>query len=60
MNSQQLQILALIHASHARVLGMEAANQQRIVCGESIMYSEDHFREEAQQLEILSVQALNS
>jgi hypothetical protein len=60
MNNQQLQILALIMASNARVLGMQAANQQRAAVGDSPMWSEDHFQEEAQHLEHLSVQALNS
>ena len=60
MNNQQLQILALIMASNARVIGMQAANQQRVVQGDSVMYSEDHFLSEAQHLEELSVQAINS
>lgn len=60
MTNEQLRILALIFASNARVLGMQAENQSRVVNGEAIAYSEGHFQEEAQQLEILSVQALNS
>lgn len=60
MDNKQLQILALIMASNARVIGMQAANQQRAVQGDSVMYSEDHFLSEAQHLEELSVQSINS
>jgi len=60
MNNQQLQILALITASNARVLGMQAENQLRASCGESPAYGDGHFQEEAQHLEHLSVQAINS
>ena len=60
MDNKQLQILALIMAANARVVGMQAANQQRALNGDSLMYSEDHFLEESQHLEHLSVQALNS
>lgn len=60
MNNQQLQILALIFASNARVVGMQAENQQRQAQDESPAYSEGHFQEEAQHLETLSVQAINS
>lgn len=60
MTNEQLRILALIFAANARVLGMEAANQGRIVNGESIMYSEDHFQAEAMTLTELSIQAANS
>lgn len=60
MNNQQLQILALIMASNARVLGMQAANQQRASVDESPAYVEGHFQEEAQYLEHLLVQAINS
>lgn len=59
MNSQQLAMMASIQAAVARVKGMEAANQQRVVCGENIAYSEDHFQEEAQHLEQLSILAAN-
>ena len=57
MNSLQLENLAQIQASVARVKGMEAANQQRIVDGQSIAYTEDHFRNEAEHLEYLGAQA---
>lgn len=60
MTSEQIQILALIYAANARVVGMQAANQQRAVHGDSVMYSEDHFLAEAQHLETLSIQAINS
>lgn len=60
MNNQQLQLLALILASNARVVGMQAANQQRAAQGESVAYTEDHFSGEACHLEELSIQAINS
>lgn len=60
MDNKQLQILALIMAANARVIGMQAANDQRKAQGDSMMYSEDHFLAEADHLEHLSVQALNS
>lgn len=60
MNNKQLQILALIYASNARVIGMQAANQQRAAQGDSVAYTEDHFQGEAQHLETLSVEAINS
>lgn len=60
MSNQQLQILALVMAANARVVGMQAANQQRQAVGDSPMYSEDHFAAEAQHLETLSIQAINS
>jgi hypothetical protein len=60
MDNKQLQILALIMAANARVIGMQAGNDQRKVQGDSMMYSEDHFLAEAVHLETLSVQAINS
>jgi hypothetical protein len=59
MNNQQLANLAYIQAAVARVKGMEAANQQRIVCGESVAYTEGHFQREAAHLEYLALQVLN-
>lgn len=60
MSNEQIKILALIFAAQARVIGMQAQNQQRAACGEAPAYSEGHFQEEAQHLEHLSVQAINS
>lgn len=60
MTNEQIQLLALIYASNARVVGMQAANQQRAAQGDSPEYAEGHFQEEAQHLETLSVQAINS
>lgn len=60
MTNEQIQLLALIYASNARVVWMQAANQQRAAQGDSVMYAEDHFASEAQHLETLSVQAINS
>lgn len=59
MNNQQLAILANIQAAVARVKGMEAANQQRVVNGETVEYVEDDFKQEAAHLDNLAVQALN-
>lgn len=58
MNNQQLANFANIQAAVARVKGMEAANQQRVVYGEGIAYTEDHFFAEAQHLEHLAQIAL--
>jgi hypothetical protein len=60
MSNEQVQLLALIFAANARVVGMQAANQFRASIDESPMYSEDHFLDEAKHLENLSVQAINS
>lgn len=60
MSSAQLQVLALILASQARVLGMQADNALREACGESPAYVAGHFLEEAQHLEQLSIQAINN
>jgi len=60
MTNEQIQLLALIYASNARVVGMQAANQQRAHQGDSVAYTEDHFQDEANHLEHLSVQAINS
>lgn len=60
MNNTQLQQLALIMAANSRVIGMQAANQQREAQGYSVAYTEDHFYTEASYLEELSIQALNS
>lgn len=60
MNSQQLQILAQIFATNARILGMEAENQARVVCGSSPAYSESDFSREAFRLDQLAVEAANS
>lgn len=60
MTNQQLQLLALILASNARVIGMQAENQMRASVDDSPAYVEGHFAEEAQHLEQLSVQAINS
>lgn len=60
MNNLQLALLARIQAAVARVKGMEAANQQRVVSGETVEYVEDDFREEANRLELLATQALTT
>lgn len=60
MNNTQLQLLALIMAANSRVIGMQAANQQREAQGDSVAYTEDHFYGEAVYLEELSIQAINS
>jgi len=57
-NDKHIQFLALIYASNARVVGMNAANQQRAVQGDSIAYTEDHFQGEDNQLEYLAEEAI--
>lgn len=60
MTARQLQILAAISAANARIAGMQAANQHRLSCGDSIMYNEDHFAVEAHHLELFAIGAANS
>jgi hypothetical protein len=43
-------ILALIAASQARIEGMKAENEQRLLLGESIAYGSDEFNAEASEL----------
>lgn len=59
MNNLQLAALANIQAAVARVKGMEAANQQRVVAGENVAYTEDHFQGEAKHLEYIAQHVLN-
>lgn len=60
MNNQQIEILAQIYAAQARVIGMQAANQQRAYTGDAVAYTEDHFQGEAAHLEYLAQRVLNS
>ena len=60
MNPQLVSILAAITASQARIAGMVAENQQRLVCNNSICYGEDSFLTEAQHLDQLSIEARNA
>jgi len=59
MNNQQLANLANIQAAVARIKGMEAANQQCVISGQSIAYTEDYFYAEANHLDHLAQIALN-
>lgn len=60
MSAQLVAILAAIFAAQARIAGMQAENQHRVACGNSIAYGEDAFGHEAQHLEMLSVDARNA
>ncbi len=60
MTNEQVQLLALVFAANARIVGMQAENRLRESVGDSPTYGEGHFQEEAQHLENLSVQAINS
>jgi len=51
MDEATVRALGFILACNARVAGMQAANQQRVILGESIMYDEEHFNNEAAQME---------
>jgi hypothetical protein len=57
-------ILALIAASQARIEGMKAENEQRLLLGESIAYGFDEFNGEASELkgliEDMTIMALDS
>ncbi len=51
MNATCVQQLGNILAAQARVLGMQAENQQRAVQGESMAYTYHDFSAEADQME---------
>lgn len=59
MSPQLVALLAAIFASHARVEGMKAENQQRAAQGDSPAYREDVFNNEASYLDALAVDARN-
>lgn len=54
MSPQLLAIQAEIFAAQARVLGMQAENDQRKACGDSPAYREDDFSNEASGLQHLA------
>lgn len=60
MNAQLVSILAEITAAQARIAGMVAENQQRMVCGQSLAYDGDSFFCEASILDQLSIEARNA
>ena len=60
MSPKQLQLLALVQASMARIEGMKAENQLRATMNDSPAYGYGHFAEEAEELSRLSVEAINS
>lgn len=59
MSPESVRCFALIVAAQARIAGMQAENQHRLACGDSIAYGEDAFNIEADFLEQLSIQAIN-
>lgn len=60
MNPQTVRCFIAALACLARIEAMKAANAHREQRGESQAYSEDEFCHEAQQLELLSIEAINS
>lgn len=60
MSKELVQILALITAAQARIAGMQAENQHRLACGNAVAYADEAFGVEADNLERLAIQAVNS
>lgn len=60
MTPQLVRILALITAAQARIAGMQAENAYRLACGNSVAYADEAFGIEADQLERLATEAINS
>ncbi|UYA99067.1 hypothetical protein P9A54_gp82 [Xanthomonas phage vB_Xar_IVIA-DoCa10] len=59
MNATCVQQLGNILAANARVLGMQAENQQRAVQGESMAYTAQDFNVEADQMEAAAREVAN-
>ena len=57
MNAQLVAILAAIVSAQARIAGMVAENQNRMICSGCISYGEDMFLMEVNQLDQLSIEA---
>lgn len=60
MSNQQLQILALIMANNAYVLGMQADNARSAACGDHPKWDYSDFARQASELEELASKAINS
>ena len=60
MNTQLVAIMAHIAACNARIAAMQAANDQRKARGDSMVYTDDHFWSEANQLDSLAIEARNA
>ena len=60
MSAQQLQILALIMANNAYVLGMQADNASCVARGDHPKWDYSDFSRQASELEDLASQAINS
>ena len=56
MTAELARLIALMHAANARVASMQAENQHRLDCGNSIAYGEDAFNNEAEELADLARQ----
>ena len=56
---QTARALALIAACQARVAGMVAENQNRMVCDNCISYGQESFLVEAADLERLAIEVIN-
>lgn len=58
MSEQTVRYLALISAANARIVAMQADNQQRAVRGDSVAWTSYHFFSEAQDLETMARELL--
>lgn len=60
MSNEQLQILALIMANNAYILGMQADNARSAACGDHPKWDYSDFARQASDLEELASKAINS
>lgn len=60
MNPQLAQYMLLGMAALARIEGMKAENRKREMDGHAPAYSEIDFFNEAESLEVLAIQAINT
>jgi hypothetical protein len=60
MTPVTVRYFALISAVNARVAGMQAENQHRLSCGNSIAYGNEAFECEAAYLESLALEVLTT
>lgn len=60
MSNEQLQIMALIMANNAYVLGMQADNARSAACGDHPKWDYSDFARQASELESLASRAINT
>lgn len=60
MSNEQLQIMALIVANNAYILGMQADNARSVACGDHPKWDYSDFARQASELESLASRAINA